>query len=110
MTRLPTHAFGYVFTHIPEFVREDVSSLEREGVLYADHWIDEIGDFRHVRLAFIGDEPKEYARRSWAFELWLRAEEPHWVRDVPGIDLDVANDADTYSPVLRDGTVIPPPH
>jgi len=31
-TRLPTHAFGYTFTHIPQHARADVESLEREGV------------------------------------------------------------------------------
>ena len=44
MERLPTHAFGYKFTHIPEFVREDVESLEREGVLYSDQWVEELGE------------------------------------------------------------------
>jgi hypothetical protein len=110
MYRLPTHAFGYEFTHIPEHARADVESLEREGVLYSDQWIDAIGDFRHVRIALTEDEAKEYARRTWAFELWLRADRPACVRDVPEIDADVAADADTYSPELVDGSRIPAPY
>jgi hypothetical protein len=61
--RLPTIAFGYTFTHIAEHVREDLDSLERECVVYSDHWIDELKDFRHVRIAFTVDEAKEFAKR-----------------------------------------------
>jgi hypothetical protein len=100
VSRLPTRAFGYKFTHIPEHAREDVAALEREGVLYADHWVDELQDFRHVRIALTAEEAKEYARRTWAFELWLRAGRPKWARDAEGIDEDVARDADSYSPHL----------
>ena len=57
---MPTRAFGYEFTHIPEHVRADVESLEREGVLYADHWVEELQDFRHVRIALTADEAKDY--------------------------------------------------
>ena len=57
--RLPTHAFGYSFTHIPEFVRDDMFSLERECTLYADHWVDELDDSRHVRIALTPHEAKE---------------------------------------------------
>ena len=108
MSRLPTHAFGYTFTHIPEHVRADVESLEREGVLYSDHWVEELNDFRHVRISLTSEEAIEYARRSWAYELYFRAGCPKWAREAPGIDADVAEDADTYSPTLRDGTQIPP--
>jgi hypothetical protein len=110
MSRIPTHAFGYTFTHIPEFVREDLDSLDREGVLYADHWIDEIQDFRHVRIPLAPEEAKEYARRSWAYELYLRADSPTWAKDTPGIDTDVAHDADTYEIETRDGLKIEPPY
>lgn len=109
-SRLPTHAFGYEFTHLPEFVREAVQSLERESVLYEDHWVDELQDCRHVRIALSKEEAREYARRAWAFELFLRADAPKWARDAPGIDADVARDADSYSPSLRDGTTIPRPY
>ena len=83
MSRIPTKAFGYSFTHIPEHVRDDLYSLEREGVLYTDRWIDELDDFRHVRITLTPEECIEYARRSWAFELWLRAGGPEWARDTP---------------------------
>ena len=110
MSRLPTFAFGYEFTHIPEHARRDVSSLEREQALYTDHWIKELDDFRHVRIDFTAEEAQDYARRTWAFELFLRAERPRWARDVEGIDPDVAHDADTYQMCLEDGTEYPPPY
>ena len=110
MSRLPTGAFGYKFTHIPEHAREDVASLEREGVLYADHWVEELQDFRHVRITLTREEANEYARRTWAYELWIRAGCPKWAKDVPGIDADVAEEADSYSLTTRDGTVFPPPY
>jgi hypothetical protein len=109
MSRIPTYAFGYKFTHLPEFAREDVESLAREGALYADHWIDELQDFRHVRIALTAEEAKDYARRCWAYELYLRAGSPQWARDTPNIEPDIARDADTYEMHLRDGTRIPPP-
>jgi hypothetical protein len=84
MSRIATHAFGYEFTQIPEHARQDVESLEREGVLYADHWIDDLGDFRHVRIALTPEEARDYARQTWAYELYLRAGMPTWAKDVPG--------------------------
>lgn len=107
--RAPTAAFGRRFTHIPEHVRQDLETLERECAVYADHWIDELGDFRHVRIDFTAEERDEFARRSWAYELFLRADAT-WASEVPGIDQDVAQDADTYSLVGRDGREIGPPH
>ena len=107
--RAPTVAFGHKFTHIPEHVRQDLETLERECAVYADHWIDALGDFRHVRIDFTPEERSEFARRSWAYELFLRADVT-WALEVPGIDQDVAQDADVYSPVLRDGRKINPPY
>jgi len=104
-----TYVFGYKFTHLPEFFCEQLQSLEREGAVYDDHWIEEIVDIRHVRIPFTVDEAKDYARRMWAYELYLRAGKPKWARDVPGIAVDVARDADTYSPKLIDGTKFQPP-
>lgn len=109
-TRLPTYAFGKRFTHIPEHVRQDLGTLERESAVYTDHWIDEIGDFRHVRIEFTDDERQEFARRSWAYELFIRANAPYWAAETPGIDPDIATEADSHSLHLRDGTVIPPPY
>lgn len=107
--RHPTVAFGRTFTHIPDHVRQDLETLERECVVYDDHWIDEIGDFRHVRIDFTAQERDEFARRSWAYELFLRAERT-WAADVSGIDEDIAQDADTYSMLLEGGKEIEPPH
>ena len=108
--RIPTHAFGLEFTHIPEHVRQDLESLERESVTYTDHWIEEIGDFRHVRIRFTSEERDDFFRRSWAYELFLRPGSPTWAAQTPGIDQEVANEADSYSMRLVDGTQIPPPY
>lgn len=107
--RLPTEAFGYVFTNVPEHVRDDLESLEREGAVYSDQWIEELGDFRHVRIGFTEEECKEFVRRSWAFELWIRAGMSQWARDTPGIDQDIASEADSYVMHTRDGDSIGPP-
>ena len=110
VTRLPTYAFGMEFTHVPEHVRQDLETLVRESAVYSDHWIEEIGDFRHVRIEFTDDERQEFARRSWAYELFIRADAPYWAADVPDIDPDVAAEADSYSLHSSDGTEIPPPY
>ena len=104
-----TCAYGKEFTHIPDHVRQDLVNLEREGVIYADHWIDEVEDFRHVSIEFTAEERGEFARRSWAYELFLRAGLPTWAAETPGIDEDIAKDADTYSLRLRNGEVEEPP-
>ena len=108
--RIPTYARGKEFTYIPDHVRQDLETLEREGAIYADHWIEEVEGFRHVRIEFTPEEREEFARRSWAYELFLRAGVPRWAVETPGIDEDIAKDADTYSAHLRDGRVIPPPY
>jgi len=108
--RIATKAFGHIYTVLPEHVRDDLDSLQREGAVYADHWIDEIGDFRHVRIAFTLEERAEYARRAWAYELWIRADEPHWARDVHGIDEDIARDADSYVVHTIHGDTFEPPN
>ena len=98
------------FTHIPDHVRQDLETLTRECAVYTDFWIDEIEDFRHVRIDFKPDEREDFFRRSWAYELFLRADCLTWASETPGIDAQVAKDADTYLGYLRDGTVIPPPY
>jgi hypothetical protein len=108
--RIPTEAFGYVFTEIPDHVRDDLDTLERESAIYSDQWVEELGDFRHVRIAFLEEERNEFARRSWAYEQWLRAGLPKWVRDTPGIDQDIANEADAYVMQTRDGNSFGPPY
>ena len=108
--RIPTRAFGRVFTHIPEHVRQDLETLQRESTVYTDHWIEEIGDFRHVRIDFTDEECQEFARRSWAYELFLRADSPYWALDTPGIDEDIAREADSYGARTENGFEIPPPY
>lgn len=110
VTRLPTLAGGKEFTHIPDHVRQDLDSLRRECVVYTDFWVDEIEDFRHVRIEFTSEEREDFFRRTWAYELFLRAGHPELAADVPGIDPQVASDADTYSMQLVDGTEIPAPY
>ncbi len=104
-----TVAFGRTFTHIPDEVRQDLQTLEREGAVYTDHWIDELGDFRHVRIDFTPEERGDFARRMWAYELFLRSDAP-WASKVPGIDKDVALDADSYAPVVTDEGDLNPLH
>ena len=106
--RRPTVAFGRRFTHIPEHVRQDLKTLERERAIYADHWIGEVGDFRHVRIDFTPEECCDFARRSWAYELFLRAD-VKWAAEVAGISEDIAQDADTYSMATVDGRTFKPP-
>ena len=101
-------AFGRTFSHIPEHIRQDLGTLERECVIYSDHWIEEIGDFRHVSIILTPEERSEFVRRSWAYELFLRADTT-WAREVSGIDEDIAEDADSYSMVRNDGIEIDPP-
>lgn len=108
-TLYPTIAFGKTFTHIPEHVRQDLGTLERECVVYSDLWIEEVGDFRHVRIEFSKSERDEFARRSWACELFLRTDAT-WAADVAEIDEDIARDADTYSGAMSDGTELVPPY
>ena len=108
--RLPAYALGKKFTHIPEHVRQDLESLERECSVYADHWIEEVDDFRHVRIDFTSEEREDFVRRSWAYELFIRAGYPTWAAETPGIDQAIATDADTYTFTLRDGTIISPPY
>lgn len=108
--RVPTYAYRKEFTHIPDHVREALETLSRECAVYTDFWIEEIGDFRHVRIDFTPDEREEFYRRSWSYELFLRADCPTWATDTPGIDAEVAHEADTYSMHLADGTEIPPPN
>lgn len=108
--RIPTVAFGREYNNIPEHVRQDLETLNREGAIYHDHWIEEIQDFRHVKITFTEDERREFSQRCWAYELWLGAGSPKWVRDVPGVDADIAKDADSYVLLTRDGVTIGPPY
>jgi len=108
--RLPTRALGYEFNHVPEHVRADLDSLEHERAVYSDQWIEDLGGFRHVRIEFTEEEALEFGRRCWAYELWIRANMPEWARDTPGIDEDIASEADSYVMHRRDGQTLGPPY
>jgi len=108
--RIPMLAFGRVFNQIPDHVRQDLECLEREGSIYSDQWVEELQDFMHVRISLTDEECKEFARRSWAYDLFLSAQPVKWASDVPGIDPDIAREADAYTLTMKDGTSIPAPY
>ena len=84
----------------------EIENLSREGAIYADHWIEELGDFRHVRIRFKPEEIEDYVRRITAFDTFLRSDAER-AADVEGIPDDVARDADSYT-MLDDGQEITP--
>ena len=57
--------FGKEFQRLDDEHLEELFSLERERAIYCDHWIDELGDFRKVRILFTPEEVKEYVRSIW---------------------------------------------
>jgi REase_DpnII-MboI len=89
--------FGYDFDFLDEQVELELASLEREGAIYTDMWIEHLQDFRHVRIAFTEAEREEYVRSLWAYELFLRADSPAFASEVMEIPRDVAQRADAYS-------------
>lgn len=99
---------GYEFERIRESHVRDLESLEREGAIYADHWIDGLNDFRHVRIKLTQEEAAEYARSLWAYDLFL-ASDAKWARDVEGLPADVAERADSYVVTTVDGETHGPP-
>jgi hypothetical protein len=104
-----TSAFGKNFERLNDEHLEDLFSLEREQAIYADHYIDELKDFRKVRIQFTTEEVKEYVRSLWAYELFLRAGSPRQASSVSGIPRDIARRADRYSGQLIDGRTLGPP-
>lgn len=88
--------FNHDWVLIGEHMIQDLLTLEREGAIYADHWQDELNDFRHVQIRFAPEEIAEYVRSNWACELYLRAGSPKSARDVPEIPKDIAERADSY--------------
>ncbi len=102
--------FGHDFELIHEEFIQDLLSLAREGVIYTDHWIEEINDFRHVRITFTSEEINEYVRSIWAYELFLKAGAPLRAADVTGIPADIAKRADTYQSHTIDGMTQGPPY
>lgn len=102
--------FGYDFELLDESHQRDLLRLEREGAIYSDHWIDRLNDFRHVRIKLTPEEIKEYVRSLWAYELFLRAGHPEKASEVEGIPKDIANRADSYTMVTKDGKLATPWH
>jgi hypothetical protein len=95
--------FGYDFELLDEHHLRDLLHLEREGALYADHWIERLSDFRHIRIKLTPNEIQEYVRSLWAYELFLRAGHPERASDVGEIPKDIAERADSYRMVTEDG-------
>jgi hypothetical protein len=102
--------FGHGFECLLEYSSRELLSLEREGAIYQEQWIDEIQDIRFVRIAFAPDEIHEYVRSLWAYELFLRAGSPAGASDVPGIPEDIAKRADAYQLHAVDGKTVGPPY
>lgn len=100
--------FGFKFKRLDQEHIEDLLSLEREQAIYTDHWIDGLDDFRHIRIPLTAEEIAEYVRSMKAWEVYLDGK-AEWAKDVPGIPADIAHRADSYSGMLRDGTVLGPP-
>jgi len=103
-------AFGYDFQRLEAGFISELLSLEREGAIYTDHWIDALQDYRHVRIAFTPAEIKEYVRSLWAYDLFLRAGSPRLASEVPDIPPDIAARADAYVLHNKDGPLPDPPH
>ena len=99
--------FGKEFTTLEREHLSDLETLERERAIYTDHWIDEVGDFRHVRIPFTQEEIAEYVRRVSAFDLFLQSG-ARTAAEVAGIPEDIASDADTYTLRLGDGRELAP--
>jgi hypothetical protein len=100
--------FGHDFTHIGESHREDLGTLERERAVYSDHWIEALGDFRHVRIKLTETEATEYIRSLKAMDEFLGSGAV-WARDVPTIPSDIAERADNYRMETRVGKTLGPP-
>ena len=101
--------FGHDFNHLDESHVLELFSLEREGAIYTDHWIDSLSDFRHISIAFSNAEITEYVRSMVAYEAFLAAGSPDRASDVPAIPPDIAERADNYSIETRDGETLGPP-
>lgn len=102
--------FEHDFELLDESHQRDLLHLEREGAIYADHWIERLNDFRHIRIKLTPAEIKEYVRSLWAYELFLRAGHPERASEVEGIPEDIAERADSYTMVTEDGKAETPWH
>lgn len=100
--------FGHNFLNLDEHHVHELTALERERSIYTDHWIDELNDFRHVRIKLSDAEVEEYVRSMVAFDLFLGSK-AKWARSVKGIPKDIAKRADTYEMRTIDGQVFKRP-
>jgi hypothetical protein len=100
--------FGHEFRHLDDAHLEQLLSLERERAIYADHWIDGLDDFRHVRIALTDGEVNEFVRSMSAPDLFLGSS-AKWARNVRGIPADIAARADSYCSSTKDGQTLRPP-
>jgi len=101
--------FGRDFDHLHEEHIQELFSLEREGAVYTDHWIDSLSDFRHIRIAFTPAEIQEYVRSLLAYDDFLAAGSPDHASDVSTIPRDIAKRADEYSLETIEGESLGPP-
>jgi hypothetical protein len=101
--------FGHSFSKLDTHHLDDLTSLEREGAVFTDHWIDELADFRHVRIKLSDKEISEYVRSMVAFDRFLGSK-AKWARSVKSIPKDIAKRADAYVMRTKDGQVFGPPY
>lgn len=101
--------FGHDFGNLDSAHFEELISLEREGAIYGDYWVDGIEDFRHSRIRFSDSEKKEFVRSMKAYDLFLGSK-AHWAREVPGIPTDIAERADAYQGRTINGETFGPPY
>jgi REase_DpnII-MboI len=102
--------FGHDFIELDEVHIHELLSLEREGAIYSDQWIDELNDFRHVRFVLTKAEIDEYVRSLWSYELFLRSGQPSRAAEVESIPADIAARADAYSIHTQEGDRLGPPY
>jgi hypothetical protein len=100
--------FGHQFKYLADSMLEELMALEREKAIYSDHWIDNLDDFRHVRIALTDGEIKEYVRSMAAYDRFLGSS-AKWARNVRRIPSDIAARADSYCAHTRDGRKLGPP-
>lgn len=88
--------FGHDYRKLDNEDYQDLRTLQAERAIYSEQWIDELDDFRFVRIRFTEEEAKEYARRYWAFDVYLRSSRTKPAAKIRNIPADIAADADSY--------------
>ncbi|KQW78138.1 hypothetical protein ASC89_15140 [Devosia sp. Root413D1] len=100
--------FDHDFEYLDDEHLQDMVSLQREGAIYSDQWVDHLDDFRHVRIPFTSDEVIEYVRSMKALDHFLSSGK-EWAREVPEIPPDIASRADAYGIHTVNGESFGPP-